>query len=298
MKNMSITFLGTSDAFPTEKRNHAAILIGLEGEQILVDCGEGTQRQFKIAKLNPNKLTKLLITHLHGDHVFGLPGLFATLSMSEYQKKLEIYGPPGIKNHISVLEKLYGRFKIEYDIKESHTFHIESKEYLITSLPMRHTLPTNAYSISIKAKRRIKKEKLRKLKVPNTPQLQNLQQGKDIVVNGKKLSAKLLTYLEPEKKITIILDTKINENMIKLAKDSSLLISESTYASEEEKYAAEHYHLTSSQAATVAKKAKVKQLLLTHLAQRYESQANRIELEAKKIFKNTKVAKDFDTFVI
>src|SRR3989344_3358273 len=93
MEQIKITFLGTSNAIPTKKRNHTAILLTYKNENILIDCGEGTQRQFKIAEISPAKLTKILITHWHGDHTLGLSGLFQTLAMSDYSKKLEIYGP-------------------------------------------------------------------------------------------------------------------------------------------------------------------------------------------------------------
>jgi len=98
---LKVTMLGTADQIPSFNRNHSAILINYEGENILVDCGEGTQRQFRYAKLNPCKITKILITHIHGDHVLGLPGLLSTLAMSGYGKDLEIYGPKGIKKFIN-----------------------------------------------------------------------------------------------------------------------------------------------------------------------------------------------------
>src|SRR3990167_6903663 len=107
MEKIRVTFLGTGNAIPTEKRNHTAILLQYKNENILIDCGEGTQRQFKIAKLSSNKLTKILLTHWHGDHVLGLPGLFQTLHMDDYQKTLEIYGPKRTEQFIEELKKLF-----------------------------------------------------------------------------------------------------------------------------------------------------------------------------------------------
>src|SRR3989344_2142349 len=103
MEQFTITFLGTGNAVPTKLRNHTAILIDFLNEHILLDCGEGTQRQFKVAELSPHKLTKLLITHWHGDHVLGIPGLFQTLAMGEYYKTLEIYGPKGTMHSLDLL---------------------------------------------------------------------------------------------------------------------------------------------------------------------------------------------------
>ena len=113
---MKITFLGTSYAIPSAERNHTSVLLTHEGENILIDCGEGTQRQFRKAKLNPCKITRILITHWHGDHVLGLPGLLQTLSLSGYNKELSIYGPKGIKHFISQLVRTFP-FQLNYKLK-------------------------------------------------------------------------------------------------------------------------------------------------------------------------------------
>lgn len=293
---ITLTFLGTSNAMPTAARSHPAVLLSYAGNAILVDCGEGTQRQFRKANLNPCKLTHLLITHLHGDHVLGIPGLMETLAMSEYSRVLKIYGPRGTKNHFSLLEQTYGKFNISYEVHESVT--LEEKEWHLESKPMIHGISTNAYAFVIKDRRRLDKAKLRKLKLPNSPILKELQQGKDITFNTKKIKAKDVTYIEKGKKIAFVLDTKINDNAIALAKNADLLVCEATYASSEKDYAAEYKHLTSEQAATIAKKANVKKLALTHIGQRYEHNLSIIEKEAKKIFKNTIIPKDLDILII
>jgi ribonuclease Z len=116
---INVTFLGTSQAIPTAKRNHTAILVQYSGENILVDCGEGTQRQFRKAHINPCKLTKLLITHWHGDHILGIPGLFQTLLMNGYSRKLEIYGPKGTSYYIrKIIELLIPYCNLNLDIHE------------------------------------------------------------------------------------------------------------------------------------------------------------------------------------
>ena len=104
MEKIKITFLGTGNAVPTKQRNHTAILIEFKNEHILIDCGEGTQRQFKYAEISPAKLTRLLITHWHGDHILGIPGLFQTLAMNDYQKTLFIYGPKSTKRKLDLLQ--------------------------------------------------------------------------------------------------------------------------------------------------------------------------------------------------
>ena len=117
MEKIFVTFLGTSNAIPTSKRSHTAILLQYKNENILIDCGEGAQRQFKIAKLSSSKLTKILLTHWHGDHVLGLPGLFQTLHMDDYQKTLEIYGPKRTEQFIEELKKLF-RLKLNTNVHE------------------------------------------------------------------------------------------------------------------------------------------------------------------------------------
>lgn len=297
MEKITVKFLGTASAIPTKKRNHSSILLTYKNENILIDCGEGTQRQFKIANISPTKLTKILLTHWHGDHVLGLPGLFQTLVMSEYQKELDIYGPKKTKENIEALKRLF-RITLKTKEYEAKKKMFENEEYYIESSPMSHGIPSLAYSFVIKDKLRIDKKKLSKLKLPNSPELKKLQQGKDITIDGKKIKAKDLTYLEKGRKITIILDTEFNQNAINLAKDSDILITESSFTEKEIDQAREYKHLTAKQAATIAKKAKAKKLILTHISQRYNANPKVVLDEAKKVFKNTKVANDFDSIQI
>lgn len=298
MEPITITFLGTGNAVPTKLRNHTAILIDIANEHLLIDCGEGTQRQFKVAGISPSKLTKLLITHWHGDHVLGIPGLFQTLAMADYQKTLEIHGPHETIHNIELLQRLYNEFKINTKTYESKKICFENPLLKIEAMSMAHGMPTNGYAIELKERIRLDKKKLKKLKLPNSPLLGELQQGKDIVWQGKKIKAKDLTYREQGKKVVIILDTGMNPAAIELAKNADLLICESTFSKEEAEKAKEYKHLTSVDAATIAKKAKVKQLILTHISQRYEHAPQIIEKEAKKIFKNTSIAKDFDVMTL
>ena len=293
MEKIKITFLGTANAIPTEKRNHSSILCSFKDENILIDCGENTQRQLRIAGISPAKITKILITHWHGDHILGLPGLLQTLAMSNYSKTLKIYGPRGTFYYLEIIKKLMIGFKINIEVREISGRFIDNKEFYIEASEMQHQIPCNAYSIVIKDRIRLKKDKLRKLKIPNSPLLKELQQGKDIKINNKLIRAKSLTYLEKGKKVSFILDTKMNKNAVKIAKDSDLLIAESTFSEKEQKKAKEYMHLTTKDAAFIANKTKSKKLILTHISQRYEHSIHIIEKEARKRFKNTIIAKDF-----
>jgi len=287
-----ITFLGTSQAIPTEKRNHTAVLLKYRDETILIDCGEGTQRQFRKVHLNPCKITRILITHWHGDHVLGLPGLFQTLALSNYPKTLHIYGPRGTKRFINEIYKMFlfaGKLKIE--VKEVNGKFFENNDFYLEATPLKHGAGVNGYSFIEKDKIRLDKNKLRKLKIKGKI-ISDLQKGEDIVWQGRKIKAKDITYLQKGKKITFLWDTVLFENCYKAAKNSDLLISESNFTEKEAELAREYKHLTAKQAAQIAKKSKVKKLILTHLSQRYENNENIILNEAKKVFKNTILAED------
>lgn len=295
-----ITFLGTGQAVPTKTRNHTGILLSHGSENILVDCGEGIQRQFRIAEINPCNLTRLLITHWHGDHILGIPGLLQTLVMNNYNKTLNIYGPEKTQQYIHELIRLFAiRKELKLQIHEVHPGKIiEEKDFYIEALDMHHNVPCLAYSFVEKEKRRINKEKLKQLKIPPSPLLKKLQQGEDVEHAGKRIKASDLTYLQQGKRITFILDTAVNENMLKIARDADLLICESTYSSKEKEKAEEYKHMTAEQAAQVAKDAGVKKLILLHISQRYEGKEKILLKEAKKIFKNTSIANDFDKIIV
>ena len=292
---INITFLGTSSTVPTAERGHSAVLLNYKDENILIDCGEGTQRQFRKSKINPCKLTKILLTHWHGDHILGLPGLFQTLAFNNYNKTLEIYGPKGTKKFINELSKVFIiKKKIKMKIYEAKGIFLKTKDFQITAAPLQHGCPTNGYMFEEKPKLRISKDKLKKLKIKgkDRTKLSRLTKGKDVKINGKIIKSKNITYKQASKKISFIFDTKICPNVEKLAKDSDLAIIESTLE-DNEKLAKEYKHLTVIQTAKIAKKAKVKKLILTHISQRYENKGKNLEIKAKKIFKNSTIAKDF-----
>lgn len=299
MNIIKITFLGTGNAIPTKKRNHTGILLSCADEQILFDCGEGIQRQFKTARISPTKLTRIFITHWHGDHILGLPGLFQTLAMSNYQKTLHIYGPVGTRRFISLIQELLVHIKINLNVHETNSgIVLNEKDFQVIAENMQHGINTLAYSFILKEKTRLNKAKIKKLKLPNSPLLGKLQSGNDIIWKGKKIKSSSITYKEKSKKITIILDTRMNNKAINFAKNSDLLITESTFSEEDQKKAEEYLHLTAKDAAIIAKKSNSKNLILTHISERYENNLIAIEKEAKKTFKNSKIVKDFDSVAL
>jgi len=288
-----IIFLGTSQAIPTATRNHTAILLRYKNENILIDCGEGTQRQFRKAKINPCKLTRILITHWHGDHVLGLPGLFQTLVLNGYKKTLHIYGPKGTKKYIKELSKFFPIKRLKIETKEIKGKFLNTPDFEISALPLQHGCPCNGYIFKEKHKMRINKTKLKKLKIKDKSKIAQLAKGKPIKINKKTINPSQLTYKQPSRKIAFILDTKLTSNANKLAQNSKLLITEATYSKNQKNLAKKYGHLTAEQAAKIAKKAKVKKLILTHISQRYEFKEKILLKEAKKIFPNTTIAKDF-----
>ncbi len=298
---VKLTFLGTSDAIPSESRNHSSMMITYQGENILIDCGEGTQRQFRKAGLNPCKITKILITHWHGDHVLGLPGILQTLALSGYSRNLEIYGPKGTKNFMAKLLETFlfqNKFPMKiFELDKEGKFYENNDFYLETNW-MTHGPPCNAYNFVIKEQVKIDKKKLKKFKLPQGIHLKNLKLGKDIEFNGKKYKAKDLIFKSPHKKISIVMDTSYNNKIVSFAKNADLLVIESSFASDLKDKAKEYGHMTSQQSAEGAKKAGVKKLVLTHVSQRYENNFNVILKEAKKVFKNVSIAKDFDVFEV
>lgn len=297
---IKLTFLGTSAQIPTVTRNHSAFLLnynsGKSNENILVDCGENTQRQMRIAKLSPNCLTKIFITHWHGDHTLGLPGLIQTLNAHDYKKVLDIYGPKGFKKYFELMLKAFlleGKLNFRIHEIEKGGVVFENSDFKVEASFMEHTAPCLGYSFIEKERRRINSSYLKKIGLKPGPILKNLQEGKSVKFNNKTVSVKDATYLVKGKKITIILDTKMNKNIEKMSKNANLLVIESTFAEDLKDKAKEYKHLTSVEAAGLAKKSKVEKLILTHISQRYEDDLNRLLKEAKKVFKNSEIAKDF-----
>ena len=295
MEKINISFLGTGATIPTKNRNHISILLSYKNENILVDCGEGTQKQFRKADLNPCSITRILITHWHGDHILGLPGLLQTLALSGYSKKLHIYIPKGTKNFMeSIMKTFIFEGNLNYKIEEVEGKFFENSDFYLEAFPLKHSAKCNGYSFIEKDKLRISKNKINSLKLPHSPMLKDLVMGKDIIHNNKKIKAKSITYLQKGRKISFAFDTGYAKNIIQNIKNANLLIIEATYLEKEKNIAERYKHLTASQAANFAKKAKVGKLILTHISPRYENHEDKILKEAKKIFKSSIIVKDLE----
>ena len=291
---MQLLFLGTSSMVPTKERNHSSILISYGSEGILIDCGEGTQRQLKIEGIKLSKVNKILISHWHSDHILGLPGLIQSMSASNYHNILQIYGPKGTKGFIKKMFELFAfdnKMSIKVSEIKSGKF-FENNDFILEAEQLKHSITVLGYSFIEKDKRKININIIKKIGIKRGPLLGKLQSGKNIVWKGKKVNVDKVTDIMKGKKVTIINDTVPCKGANKLAKNSDLLVCEATYSSDLEDKASKHRHMTSKQAAELAKRSNTKRLILTHFSARYK---NAIELEddAKKYFKNALSAKDF-----
>jgi len=301
--SLKVIFLGTAGSIPTSKRSLPAILIKRKGEQIMFDCGEGVQRQMIMAGASFHKEMKVFVTHMHGDHVLGLPGLMQTMALLDRNKPLEVYGPPGIKNFVQCLRETV-QFALTFSI-EVHEIHdagiiCEEPEYTVQAVWANHVIPNLAYALVEKPRPgKFYPEKARALGVPKGPLWSQLQRGKEIKLpNGKNVKPEdVMGPPRPGRKIVYTGDTRPFEGLADFAADADLLIHDATLDDELAEKAYKDGHSTPSQAAEDAKNSRAKRLVLTHISARYEDPRVLLK-QARKIFKNTQVAEDLMTIEI
>jgi ribonuclease Z len=302
MTQLSIIFLGTGGSWPSVKRNVTSIAVKRESEVVLFDCGEGTQRQLQKSRLSYMQISKIFITHFHGDHFLGLPGLIQTMQLNDRDIPLHIYGPKGMNKLLDQLVSLgYFRPKypiISHEIDEGDILKFEG--YSIHVIRVNHGLPSLAYSL-MEDMRPGKFDKARALAIgiPEGPLFSKLQKGETITLkNGKKINPDMI--LGPPRKgrkIVFSGDTTPLDKMIDFARGSDILIHEATFDTELADIAGDYGHTTSAQAAEIAKKAKVEKLFLTHISPRYIDN-KKIISDAQEVFKNSFVPKDFEEIEI
>ena len=296
--SLRVVFLGTAGSIPTPKRSLPAILIQRKGEQIMFDCGEGVQRQMIKAKTGFHRKMKVFVSHMHGDHVLGLPGLLQTMALLDREKKLDVYGPPGIKRFLEdIRETVQFVLTFPMEIHEIHEAGVvcEEQEYAVQAVWANHVIPSLAYALVEKPRPgKFHPEKAKVLGVPEGPLWSKLQHGhKAKLQDGRVVKPEDVTGpLRTGRKIVYSGDTRPFKGFVKFAAGADLLIHDATLDDELAERAEEDGHSTPDQAAKHAKKAKVKQLILTHISARYDDTSILLE-QAQKIFKNTQVAEDF-----
>jgi len=290
---IEMTILGTSSMVPTKERNQSSLLISYKNHGILVDCGEGTQRQLKIAGIPITKVTTILISHWHGDHTLGLPGLIQTLGAASDTHVLEIYGPKGTGMRFEHMFKafVFDR-KIEmniHEIKEGKFF--ENEDFYLEAISLEHTIETFGFNFVEKDRLRIDTKKTKKLGIPEGPLLGKLQDGKSIIWKDKTVRPEEVTYTVKGKKVSIISDSAPCSACDRLAKDADVLVCEATYSSALSEKSEAYRHMTGQQAALIANRSGVKKLVLVHFSARYKD-IGEIEDDAKAVFPDSVCAYD------
>ena len=298
MNQLNIIFLGTGGSWPTVKRNVTAIAIKRGSEILLFDCGEGTQRQFQKSNLSYMQISKIFISHFHGDHFLGIPGLIQTMQLNDREKPIHIYGPKGIKKLLNQLLSL-GYFRPKYEIV-AHELNegdsLDFEGYAINVMQVKHGIPALAFSLEEKNRPgKFDKPKALKLGVPEGPLFSKLQKGQTVTLKDGRTIKPGMVLGPPRKgrKIVVSGDTIALDKMVDFAKNADVLIHEATFESELKDIAGEYGHTTAFQAAEIAKNADVKKLCLVHISPRYLDY-KLIQNDAKKIFKNSFVPRDFE----
>jgi ribonuclease Z len=294
---MRVTFLGTGGGVPTSKRNLLSIAVRRENELLLFDVGEGTQRQMIFARVGCRRNMKVFITHMHGDHILGLPGLIQTMSMLDRGTSLDVYGPQGIVEFVDFIVNSF-HFDLTFQINTHEVGEgtiYEGKDYSICAAWGDHVIPNLAYALVEKKRMgRFYPEKALKLGVPKGSLWFRLQHGEDVQLpDGRVIQSSEVTGPKRAgRKIVYSGDTKSSEDIIKLSQGADLLIHEATLDDDYAERASKEGHSTSSQAAMVAKKAGVKKLILTHISARYIDDVSIMVEQARKIFPETYIAED------
>ena len=293
---MEIVFLGTSGSWPTPKRNAPAMAVKRGPEVILFDCGEGTQRQFMLSKLSFMQVTKVFITHFHGDHFLGLPGLIQSMNMYDRDRPIHIFGPAGMKQLAHTLVTL-GYFTPGFAIgvtEMADGSSIDFGEYAVSAIDAQHAVPALSYCLEEKMRPgRFDKPKALELGIPVGPLFGKLQDGQTVTFGGKTFTPDMVMG-PPRKgrKLVYTGDTLAHPKLAEFARDCDVLVHDATADSTMEEKANKYGHSTAKQAATLAKECGARVLFLTHFSPRYEDPAPLLA-EAKAVFENSMLADDF-----
>ncbi|MBU9722375.1 MULTISPECIES: ribonuclease Z [Bacillaceae] len=305
---MKITFLGTGSGVPAKHRNVSSFALQLmnkTGSIWLFDCGEATQHQILHTPIKTRRIEKIFITHLHGDHIYGLPGLLGSRSFQGAEEPLTVYGPRGIEEFIQTsLNVSQTCLKYPLEIKELRAGDIlmNDEEWCVRCEQLEHGIPSFGFRLEQKdTPGPLLIEKVKEAAIPTGPHLKLLKEGKDITLeDGRVIRGK--DFVGPPKPgmiIAVLGDTRFSEKSIQFCIGADLIIHEATFRKMDEQLANDYFHSTTVQAAEVALKADAKMLILNHISSRYQSpDIEELLHEAREIFPNTFIAEDFSTFNI
>lgn len=305
---MQLTFLGTSAGVPTRTRNVTAMLLQLQHPTQpglwLFDCGEGTQHQLLRTAFHPGKIERIFISHLHGDHLFGLPGLICSRSMAGNIQPLTIYGPQGVKEYVETSLRLSGSWTdFPLEIVEIRAGKIlDDGLRQVTAYPLDH--PVECYGFRVEEHDKpgaLDAKRLIEAGVPFGPLFQRLKAGESITLaDGRTVNgADFLAPATPGKKIAIFGDTAPCESALEMARDVDLMVHEATLEAAMAEKANSRGHSSSEQTAQLARAANVKQLIITHVSSRYDAEGcRRLLAECRSVFPACELAEDFSTFTL
>jgi ribonuclease Z len=290
--------LGTAGSAPTRERRMPSMVVIYEGDILMFDCGEGTQFRMLDLGLNPVKIKAIFLSHTHGDHTIGIAGLVRTMALNSRTEPLLIFVPKGYEKVVQNLI-VFDKAIISYPIiiKGIQTGKVFStKNYEISAFKLTHTIPTYGYVFKEKDRLRFKEEIAHKLGLRDEMFSQIKQKGY-LTIDKRKIMLSQVTTKQEGKKIVYATDTRPSITTIAAAKGADLLVHEASYKSSEIEIAKRRKHASSGEVAALAKKAHVKRLVLTHISARHKTDTELLN-DAKRIFKDTVVAKDGYTLVI
>lgn len=298
MADFNINILGCGSALPTTRHLATSQVIDLRDKLYMIDCGEGTQVQMRKMRIRFSRLNHIFISHLHGDHCFGLPGLISTLGMLGRTGELVIHGPKDVETYLRPVMDLFCR-GLEFDVRFNsidpykHDLVMEDRSLSVYSIPLKHRIPTCGYLFAEKPKEaHIIREMTDFYQVP-VRCMKDIKQGQDFVTQEGKIipNARLTRPAAPPKRYAYCSDTAYSPSIIPIIEGVDLLYHEATFAECDAARAKDTFHSTARQAAQIAKQAKVKQFMIGHYSARYED-LTELKQEAEAIFPGTILANE------
>jgi len=295
---MKVVFLGVGGGVPTLRRSLPAVAVRIDGRILLFDCGEGTQIQLQRAQLSLQRISEIYISHLHGDHCLGLPGLLSTMVLLGRSKPLAIFGPRGIESFVkATLELTQVDPEYELTVREVDSGIIFRRtRYTVECLPAIHSVPALSFILRMADRPgRFNPARAKKLGVPQGPLWRKLQSGHPVQTPTGRIVTPREVLGAPRKGVAIAYsgDTAPNPQLVAAARGVALLIHDATYTEEHAAKAAEYLHSTAAQAAQIAKEAGAQQLALIHISPRYEEGVQH-EKEAQRVFLVSYAPEDLD----
>ncbi len=299
-----LTILGCSGALPFKDRFPTAHVLNIREQLLLIDCGEGTQIQMGRFGIKRGKIKYVFISHLHGDHVFGLPGVLSSFALNNRTEPLTIFSPPGLQEMVDAQfpydkEKKGPGFDIHYITTDPSTSKVilETEDFTVTTIPLKHRVPCNGYLFQEKPKaRKMRKEKIEEYDIP-FDKIKGIKEGNDFTLEDGAIipHAELTTASAPPRSYAFCSDTAYTEDIIPIIKDVDLLYHEATFLQADKDKADLTFHSTTIEAATIAKKANAKALVVGHYSARYESLEGHLA-ECRSVFEETFLGKDGAVF--